>query len=259
MSEENIDSDESEKEEMSVKDEKEIKEENMAEKEDPEEEKKETPKEEKQEEDKEKKENPEEEKTEKPADEKKEEDKEKKMSLDGNVDAAFLLKLLADETEDRKAFIGEEFAKPEGERNYAVICSAMYAKICKMAAEHEEMCGRMAKMAEDAEKAKSDNQAYMNENMSLKEFKANIEKTQFSAKVESVLAEVIDTLTQDEIDEARKQSINYSIENINGWENSVKAIAFSHTKGKKTKPEYTIIGLPFARTDYKQNDSPWNR
>jgi hypothetical protein len=257
--EKNMDLNESEKEEMSVKDEKEIKEENMAKEETPEEEKTETPEKEKQEEGKEKKENPEEEKTEKPADEKKEEDKEKKMSLDSNVDLAFLLKLLEDETEDRKAFIGEEFAKPEGERNYAVICNSMYAKMCKMAAEHEEMSAKMATMAADAEKAKNDNQAYMDENMSLKEFKANIEKTQFSAKVESVLAEVIDTLTQDEIDTARKESVNYSIANINGWENSVKAIAFSHTKGKKSKPEYTIIGLPFARPDYKQNDSPWKR
>lgn len=245
------------KEAMSVKGKDELDKENMAKEESPEEEKTETPKKEKQEEDKEKKENPEEEKKEKPADEKKEEDKEKKMSLDNNLDVAFLMKLLEDQTEDEKAFVGAEFAKEEGERNYSAICMAMYTKMCKMAAEHEDMCGKMAKMAEETEKTKKDNEAYMQENMSLKEFKANVEKTQFSAKVEAVLADVIDIMPQTEIDKAREDSINYTMETVTGWENSVKAVAFSYSKGKKPKEEFMRIGLPFANTNYKQNDSPW--
>ena len=127
-----------------------------------------------------------------------------------------------------------------------------------MATEKEDMCGKMAKMAEDAEKAKKDNEAYMQETMALKEFKANVEKAQFSAKVESVLADVIDIMPQTEIDKAREDSINYTMETVTGWENSVKAVAFSYSKGKKPKEEFVRIGLPFANTNFKQNDSPWS-
>ena len=247
-----------EKEAMSVKDEKDLKDKNMAAKEEtPEEEKKETPEQEKQEEDKEKKENPKEEKDEKPEDEKKEEDKEKNMSLDSNLDLAVLLKMLEDQTDDYHSMVEAEFAKEDGERNYAAVCHAMYCKMCKMATEHEDMCGKMAKMAEDAEKAKKDNESYMNENMSLKEFKANIEKAQFAAEVEKVLNDVSDTMPQDEINKARDESKNFTLENINGWANSVKAIAFTFSKGKKPKEEYMKIALPFANTNFKQSDSPW--
>lgn len=254
------------KEELPVEDEKQ-KVEEMAveeapkeeEEESPEEEKTETPEKEKQEEDKEKKENPKEEKDEKPEEEKKEEKKERNMSLDSNVDLAFLMKLLENQTEERKAYIGEQFAKPDEEKDMFAVFNAMYSEMCKMSAEKEDMCGKMAKMAEDLEKAKSDNEAYMGQNKELKEFKAEVEMARFSAEVEMTLNEVADTMPKSEIETAREESKNFTIDNITAWKNGVKAKAFTFAKDKKPSDGIVRIGLPFTRTDYKQNDSPWKR
>jgi hypothetical protein len=216
----NMNSQESEKEVMSVEDEKDKKVEEMAAdkpaEDTPEEEKKETPEEEKKE-DKE--------------EQKQEEEKgtEKKMSLDANLDVAALLAMLEDETEGYKSLVEEEFAKPDSEKDFAKICNAMYAKMCKMSAEKTEMCGKMAKMDEDAK-------AYMAENEELKKFKADEEAKRFEFEVDTTMKEVENAceMPKEEMSALRDEAKNFSIANVDSWKNLVKAKAFNFAiKGKK--------------------------
>lgn len=62
----------------------------------------------------------------------------------------------------------------------------------------------------------------------LREFKANIEKKQFEIKVETVLGSVKHLFDADGLGELRKDAVeNYSLETLTGWENIVKAKAFT--------------------------------
>lgn len=238
--------DASPKEELSVDDEKDVKEkEDMA---------TEEPKDENKEEEKEKgeskekmsaeeskdgeKEEQENEKSEE-RDEEEEEPKTEKMSLDSNLDIAALLAMLSDETEDYQKLVASH---ESGTMDYSVLCSAMYNKMCKMA---EEM------------KSKTD--AYMSENQALKEFKADIESKQFAFEVETVLSEVSKTMPKDEIEKAREDSVNFSIESIDAWKNKTKAIAFGFIENKKVEGGSKKIGLPFMKSDAKVSNSPWKR
>jgi hypothetical protein len=231
------------KEELSVNDEKDVeKKEEMAAEEPKDEEVKEEVKEEMaadESKEEEEKEEQEEEKSEEEQEEKEEDPKTEKMSLDSNLDMAALLAMLADETEGYQALVDSH---KSGTMDYSVLCSAMFAKMQKMA---EEM------------KAKTD--AYMSENQVLKEFKADIESKQFVFEVESTLAEVSKTMPKDEVDKAREDSVNFDIDTIDAWRNKTKAIAFGFVGDKKVEDKPKRIGLPFIRNDNAVSSSPWKR
>lgn len=62
----------------------------------------------------------------------------------------------------------------------------------------------------------------------LKEFKANVEKQQFEIKISGVLGTVKHLFDTDGLAELRQDAVdNYSLETITGWENLVKAKAFT--------------------------------
>ncbi len=177
-------------------------------------------------EEEEKKEDPKEEKGETSEEENKEESKEEKMSLDGNLDMAALMAMLADETEDYKSLVAKHEAGEE--MDYAMLCSKMFCK--------------MQTMAEDAKKAEKDKDTYMSENAKLKEYKAGIEKKQFDSAVEFTLKEVSDSLPKEEIEKARESSKEFSLDNISAWENNVRSLAFSYIKdAPKKKESFTRI------------------
>ncbi len=210
--------------------------------------------------DEEKKEDPKEEKTETPSQEDKEEkaekdDKkekdEKNMSLDANLDVAAMLQMLQDETDDYEE-IAAGFSAEDGSINYAAICQAMYAKMQKMSADMTMCNGQMAKMAEE-------NTAYMAENDELKKFKADIESKQFEYEVNYTLKEVEMDVPKEEFAELREQAKNFTLANIDGWKNAVKAKAFSFAKSKPKENGQTIIGLPFntTRTNENKTGSRW--
>jgi hypothetical protein len=234
-----------EKEAMSMEDEeKDKKVEEMAEKP-----KEETPEEEK-------KETPEEEKKETEEEQKKEEEKgtEKKMSLDANLDLAVLLKMLEDETEGYKGIVEQEYAKEEGQKDFAKICEAMYCKMCKMAAEKEEMCGRMAKM-------ESDNKTYMEENMALKQFKADQEQKEFQFAIMSTLKDIDESVEMPKADKDSliEESKKYTLDTIDGWKNLARAKAFEFAKkGKKEDDGTKRYGLPWETLGLKpKEESVW--
>jgi hypothetical protein len=190
----------------------------------------------------EKKEDPKEEAKETPDEEKKEQEDnkdakksdKKEMSLDSNLDMAAVLAMLDDETEEYRKLADDH--KNGIEVNYASLCHCMYAKMCDMTAKYAEL--------------EKQSGAYMEENMSLKNFKKSIDEKNFSVIVESVLNEVSDVMSKDAIDNAREDSKNFSLETVDAWKNKTKAIAFSFVK--EQKPSKKGFALPYINADQKK-------
>jgi hypothetical protein len=165
-----------------------------------------------------------------PVEDKKEEEAKVKMSLDSYLDLPFILRLLEEITEGEESFLEQDnFAikcatdemKKDGEKSFESISKGMFAKM-KM------MSSKMAKMAEE-------NKAYMSmkeEFESLKAFKKSVEEARFSFEVESTLKEVEPVMPKEELEKAREESKNFSLENIDGWKNGVKAKAYTFSSGK---------------------------
>jgi hypothetical protein len=200
------------------------------------EEKKETPADEEKEEAKEQSPMKEEEK-----EEKKEEDK--KMSLDSNLDVSATLSFLESETEVYGE-MEQEFSKPADQINYAKVCAALVSKI--------------GKMSESMVKMESDGKAYMAENEELRKFKAEVEERQFVYAVESALKEVEEFMPKEKMSALREQSKEFSLSNIDGFVNAVKAEAFTFSKQKITKDGVVRMGLPFSgKSSDKSHSSLW--
>lgn len=184
-----------------------------------------------------------------------EEEPKAEMSLDSYLDLAYALSLMEEETESRKEFLKDEdmFAlkcaveeiKKEGEKDFSVVSKGMFAKM-------KEMSAKMAKM-------EAENKAYMSEFESLKSFKKSADEARFSYEVESTLKEVETVMPSDEIEKARTESVNFSVENIDAWKNAVKAKAFTFAKPsdkKNTKPEL-VSRWAFGVDTVEPKDSLW--
>ena len=169
------------------------------------------------------------------------EEKKEDMSLDMNLDLSAMLSMLEDETEEY-AKMSEE-AKG-GKVNYSKLCNAMYTKMCNMKASLEQMSSQC--------------QSYMSENMSLKEFKAQTEAKEYAFEVEKVLNEVSETMPKEKVDEAREDSKNFSIETVDAFKNKVKAVAFSYVKHNKKDDGIVRMGMPFANS-VEITHSIWKR
>ena len=166
--------------------------------------------------------------------EEKEEKPEEKMSLDNNLDVKAMLAMIEGETEDYQKLcdMGEGV-------DFGMLSHALYKKMCKMSEEGK---------------------AYMSELEGLRKFKADVDAEKFMYAVESTLKDVSDVLPHAELEKAREQSKDFSIDTIDAWKNGVKALAFSFTKNEK-KPEDNIVrmGLPFSNESRKNTSSPWVR
>ena len=231
LKEDNVNMDEKELKEKEVKA-TEMPKEEMAAEEKP---KEESPEEEKKEQKKEG-----ENKKESPAEEKKEEveEKKEKMSLDANLDVKAILQMLEDETEKFKEIAEGEFAKPDGEKNFYVVCSAMFAKMCKM-----------------AEEAKT----YMAKNVELEAFKSKIEKAEFKMAVDLSLKELEANveIPDKELETMRENSEKFTMETLDAWKNDCKAQAFPFAvKGKKGSDGVIKVGLPWIKESNK-SESVW--
>jgi len=99
------------------------------------------------------------------------------------------------------------------------------------------------------------------ENVTLREFKANVEKEQFELRVGSILNEVNKVFSEDELAELREDAIeNYSLETITGWSNVVKAKAFELSKDLPEVEEKDDGILRMANVDTeekKEKSSPF--
>ncbi len=186
-----------------------------------------------------------------------EEEPKAEMSLDSYLDLAYTLALMEEETESRKEFLKDEdmFAlkcavdeiKKEGEKDFSVVSKGMFAKM-------KEMSAKMAKM-------EAENKAYMSEFESLKSFKKSADEARFSYEVESTLKEVETVMPSEEIEKARTESVNFSVENIDAWKNAVKAKAFTFAKPsdkKNTKPEL-VSRWAFGVDSVETKESLWKK
>ncbi len=170
--------------------------------------------------------------------EEKPEPEEEKMSLDSYLDLNYVLKLLEEETEGEESYLEQDaFAikyaldemKKEGEKSFESISKGMFAKMKKMAC-------KMEKMAEE-------NKAYMSmkeEFEALKSFKKSVEESRFSFEVESTLKDVEAVMPKDEMEKAREDSKNFSLDTIDAWKNGVKAKAFTFSSGKSKEVKNEI-------------------
>lgn len=185
-----------------------------------------------------------------------EEEPKAEMSLDSYLDLAYTLSLMEEETESRKEFLKEEdeFAlkcavdeiKKEGEKDFAVVSKGMFAKM-------KEMSAKMAKM-------EAETKAYMSEFESLKSFKKSADEARFSYEVESTLKEVEAVMPSEEIEKARSESVNFSVDNIDAWKNAVKAKAFTFAKPsdkKNTKPE--LVSRWAFGVNVESKESLWKK
>lgn len=91
----------------------------------------------------------------------------------------------------------------------------------------------------------------------LKERLAEYETAEKNDAVESILADVIDTLPAEKISELREESKNYSLDNLSAFENEVKAMAFEAVKQTKsskysfTKMTVTEIEKPTSKYSWR--------
>ena len=191
-----------------------------------------------------KKEEEEDEPKEEMADETEEEDKpeEKKMSLDANLDVKAMLGFLIAETEAYRK-ISEEVEKVPEDLDYALIFDTMLAHMGEMTSVIAEMKEFSAKQETEIEE--------------LKKYKSDIEKQQFEYQVDVTLKEVEGVIPADKLDELRVESEKYSFDDLDGWKNAVKAIAFTLKSNSEDKKDKTVrYAVPWSSKG-KRINSPW--
>lgn len=179
----------------------------------------------------EKEESPKEEKSESPEKEKQEDknDVEKKFSLSAWADIAAILAFLEAESQDAEDIadmcqMAVSDMKEKGEfADKDIVAKGMYAAMCKMAT-------KIKVMADDKD-------VYMDENMSLKEFKANVEGQRKEFEINQIFAELSEKviIPDDAMTEMREKALDFSLPDINGWKNWCKSKAFDFAIRVKTE------------------------
>ena len=150
------------------------------------------------------------------------------FSLNSYLDVPATLAFLESETEDYKeiAKIDEEFSIAD---SAGKLMKAMFEKI-----------------------------------QSLADFKDGVEKSQFAYEVETTLNEVKGFMSKADIEELKIDSGNYSLENIDGWKNAVKAAAFegkknsSENKEEEEEEEIKKFSLPFDDAKGVNESGMWD-
>jgi hypothetical protein len=149
------------------------------------------------------------------------------------------------ESEFAKEFAAE--ADKEDDVNFGMVVKACYAAMCKM--------------SDKFDASEKDKQAYMAKAEELEKKFAEIEKQKFSMAVESLLKDedISQYLSKDEVQTCREDSVNFSLETISGWENKVKALAFTKTKGKKPVDSVVKYALAWDVPNPKSGvDTRWD-
>jgi hypothetical protein len=185
---------------------------------------------------------PKEEKGETPGGEEKEEEKEegeKNFSLNDYLDAAAVISYLQAETDDNEEMVRKyseakeelakkEFCNPKEFCNTGKVMAAMYAKMCKLAAE----------------------------NAKLKEFRASVESVQKEEKVEYCLRQMAEkvVIPEEVIGEFKAAAEKYSFAQLDAWENECKAKCFNFAVRDTAQEQVTRIGLPYSNMPKPAND-----
>ncbi len=132
------------------------------------------------------------------------EQKEEKMSLDANIDAAALLEMLKDETEDNKKLANDVLAEMQNEDKTIIM-------------------NRVIGMAKEIS--------------SLKEFKEQKEKEEVKFATDKILMEVKEDLTPEEFASFQTKAMGCTKDTVDGFANEAKAFAYNKSKGKEKNTE----------------------
>ena len=128
-------------------------------------------------------------------------------------------------------------------------------KVQKMSAdEMEAEMARLKKDIEDRDNIIMEKDAELNE---LRAFKKGVEDKEKAMSVESVLSEVKDCLSSEQVKEFREEGLACNMSELDGWTNKVKAVSFEATKGK-TANKNTDIWTFGAPVEFKKNKGLWD-
>lgn len=191
--------------------------------------------------------------------EKEEEEKEdmaadsKVYSLSENLDVAVLLKFLEAETKnyrDMKELADVNFAVDATIREIAKGNEAKLKGITNGMLDHMQASSKILF------NALKQNKTLVEENKALKEFKDKAVSEKKNFEVEAVLKEAFEAgMPQDQIDSCRDESKKFSLEEIDGFKNMVKAKAFQYFgKRQEEEPKESInrIAYPFSEKKYNE-------
>lgn len=163
------------------------------------------------------------------------------------------------ETENMKKFAEPEnvadyrFAEEKEDEEEKVEMSAdeLMAKIAELEGNIEERDNII--MGKDEEIAKRD--AELEE---LRKFKADVEEKEKAQIVESVLTDVANCLSEEQLGQFREEGLACVMSEIDGWSNKVKAVSFEASKNKNKKKENTGIWSFSAPIQTPKKNGLWD-
>jgi hypothetical protein len=112
------------------------------------------------------------------------------------------------------------------------------------------------KREEGADSSVSEVETLKTEISALKDKLAVYETAEQNNAVETILAEVIDTLPAEKISELREKSKNYSLDNLSAFENEVKAVAFEAVKQTKSN-KYSFTRMTVTEIEKPVSKYSW--
>lgn len=128
-------------------------------------------------------------------------------------------------------------------------------KETKMSAdEMEAEMARLKKDVEDRDNIIMEKDAELEE---LRNFKKGVEDKEKAMSVESVLSEVKDCLSSEQVKEFREEGLACKMSELDGWTNKVKAVSFEATKSKPVNKSADIwtFGAP---VEFKKDKGLWD-
>ena len=128
-------------------------------------------------------------------------------------------------------------------------------KVQKMSA--DEMEAEMSRLKKDIEDRDNIIMEKDTELAELRAFKKGVEDKEKAMSVESVLSEVKDCLSSEQVKEFREEGLACNMSELDGWTNKVKAVSFEATKGK-TVNKNTDIWTFGAPVEFKKNKGLWD-
>lgn len=101
------------------------------------------------------------------------------------------------------------------------------------------------------------NQMLEEEICTLKEKLCKYEEDDKTRMVESTLSEVMDLMSQDEIDELREEAKEYSLEEMSAFSNKVKAFAFEKISEAKKEDKTSYTKMAITENAKKKANGLW--
>lgn len=145
----------------------------------------------------------------------------------------------------------EQEDKEDEEEKVEMSADELMTKIAELEGNIEERDNII--MGKDEEIAKRD--AELEE---LRKFKADVEEKEKAQIVESVLTDVANCLSEEQLGQFREEGLACVMSEIDGWSNKVKAVSFEASKNKNKKKENTGIWSFSAPIQTPKKNGLWD-